>query len=43
MIDLLALLDTLELQIMFGDLHDQDGIYPFADDEDIIDIWLVKN
>lgn len=42
MIDLLALLDTLELQIMFGDLH-EDGIYPFADDEDIIDIWPVKN
>jgi hypothetical protein len=37
MIDLLALLDTLELQIMFGDLHDE-TTYAFADDEDIIDV-----
>ncbi len=36
--DLLALLDTLELQIVFGDLYDPEtGIYPY-DDEDIIDI-----
>lgn len=37
MIDLLALLDTLELQIMFGDLHDE-MTYSLADDEDIIDV-----
>lgn len=44
MIDLLALLDTLELQIMFGDLYDPEtGIYPYADDDDIIEIWPVKN
>lgn len=45
MIDLLALLDTLELQIVFfGDLYDPDtGIYPYADDDDIIEIWPVKN
>ena len=40
MIDLLALLDTLELQIVFGDLYDPEtGIYPYADDDDIIEIW----
>ena len=39
MIDLLTLLDTLELQIVFGDLYDPEtGIYPY-DDDDIIEIW----
>jgi hypothetical protein len=39
MIDLLALLDTLELQIVvFGDYDPDTGIYPYADDDDIIEI-----
>lgn len=43
-IDLLALLDTLELQIVFGDLYDPDtGIYPYADDDDIIEVWPIRN
>lgn len=41
MIDLI-ILDTLEMLIMFSPFYEE-GTYPFADDEDIIDVWVVKN
>jgi len=41
MIDLI-ILDTLEMLVMFHPFYDE-GTYPFADDEDIIDVWVVKN
>jgi hypothetical protein len=28
--------------IMFSPFYEE-GTYPFADDEDIIDVWVVKN